>query len=215
MMARLMRVLALVSGFCACFGVAPVAASASRQFGISHFTMGAVDAAGEAFTQAGGHPYEVTGLIELTTQEDSMTHQPIPVEDVKSLFVGLPAGLIGDPQAAAQCPVGVFNRGGSPCSTAAQIGTFLLVVNPNGSGLESFEGDVYNLVPEAGRPAEFGLATPFGANLVLSADVNSGGDYNVLVGEEGIQMLGVDSISVKFWGVPGLSLIHISEPTRL
>ena len=67
----------------ACVCIAPGVALASPEFGVSKFTMSATNAAGEPFTQAGGHPYEVTSEIVFNTREDSTTHTQIPVQEAK------------------------------------------------------------------------------------------------------------------------------------
>jgi hypothetical protein len=63
----------------------------------------------------------------------------------------LPPGLVGNPNAAAKCPVATFRSG--TCPGASQVGTASAT-----SGLLTLGGNVYNLTPEPGEPARLGIA---------------------------------------------------------
>jgi hypothetical protein len=78
---------------------------------------------------------------------------------VKDLTVGLPPGLVGDPNAAPLCTVDQLNA--DSCSPDTKVGSVtanatvtvgILPVTLNVSG------DLYNLTPQPGEPARFGIA---------------------------------------------------------
>ena len=75
-------------------------------------------------------------------------------EDIKDLDVNLPAGLLGNPNAATQCTPEQFS--GDTCPAASKVGTqtvnVTLLILPT-----DVSGDVYNLVPHAGEPARLGI----------------------------------------------------------
>jgi len=80
-------------------------------------------------------------------------------DDVKKITIGLPAGVVGDPGAAARCPQATFEAGN--CDAAAQVGevsadaTATLLVFPTDV---TITGEVYNLATSPGEPARLGIA---------------------------------------------------------
>jgi len=77
---------------------------------------------------------------------------------VKDLTVGLPPGMIGDPNAAPLCTVAQLNA--DACPAASRVGsvsanaTLTVVVLPV---QVTVNGDLYNLTPQPGEPARFGI----------------------------------------------------------
>jgi hypothetical protein len=63
----------------------------------------------------------------------------------------LPPGLVGNPNAAAKCPIATFKAGG--CSPASQVGT----ASATPSLGIPIPGFVYNLEPQPGEPARLGI----------------------------------------------------------
>ncbi len=94
-------------------------------------------------------------------------------ESVEDLTVHLPPGLVGNPGAAPLCTVAQLN--GDDCPNNSQLGTVSSSVTiPAGIGLPTtVNGDLYNLVPQPGEPARFGIvlrALPLGlGNLILQS----------------------------------------------
>jgi hypothetical protein len=85
-------------------------------------------------------------------------HMDFTGGQVKDLTVGLPPGLIGDPNAAPLCTVDQLNADACPANTKvgsvtanATVTVVLLPVTLNVSG------DLYNLTPQPGEPARFGI----------------------------------------------------------
>lgn len=77
-------------------------------------------------------------------------------DDVKDLTIGLPPGQIADPTATPLCTVAQLNA--DTCPAASDVGDVTTVANVLGLPLPvSVPGDLYNLVPNAGEPARFGI----------------------------------------------------------
>lgn len=196
--------------------------SAPTEFGLQAFTAATTGPAGETYTQAGGHPYAATtGLFFNTVPRLNPGTGATEVAvsgRVKDALVTLPAGFLGnplwnsEPEQDRRCSQADFTRGvpggpepGESCPADSQVGT-----------ADVYLGDfqkapavvaVYDLVPPAGVPAEFGFifehvpvrldarvlheASPYGGEYrvaVLSADVNEA--FNVF------------AVQLTLWGSP-------------
>ena len=192
-----------------------LSASASEGVGISKFTIQTtrphekteeVDGQHErifenepyVFTQAGGHPIALTTIIELESEEAPGGGGLIPVGgDPKDVVSDLPPGLLGDPMAVPRCALADFTRGGD-CPASTQVGVAevafadTILIEP-----------IYNVVPENGQSAEFGIPTGSSVNLVLTGHViHSNGSYTLTVVSNGIPMRGSTKFTLTFWGVP-------------
>jgi len=92
-------------------------------------------------------------------------------ESVKDLTVHLPPGLVGDPNSAPLCTVARLND--DNCPGNSRLGTVSSNVTIGGLLPQTVNGDLYNLVPQPGEPARFGIvlrALPLGiGNLVLQS----------------------------------------------
>jgi hypothetical protein len=92
-------------------------------------------------------------------------------ESVKDLIVHLPPGLVGDPQAAPLCTVAQLNN--DNCPGNSHLGNVSSVVDLHGipGPPEHVNGKLYNLVPQPGEPARFGIVlTPdAGSKLILQS----------------------------------------------
>ena len=82
-----------------------------------------------------------------------------PSDQVKDLTVHLPPGLVGNPTAAPQCTVAELNA--DSCPAASQVGSVIAKVNVVVAGPVAvpltIDGSLYNLVPQQGEPARFGI----------------------------------------------------------
>ncbi len=175
---------------------AALPSSALAQFGIASFTGSTINADGTPDTQAGSHPYESTTTFMFNTT--TIGGHTAPDGSVKDVHVGLPAGLIGNPNAVPQCTVAELEsslEGG--CNVASQVGELSLI-----SPVLSLTVPVFNMVPPAGVPAEFGanalLATAF-----IDISVRTGGDYGLTANLTNITtVLPLSGSSLTLWGVP-------------
>jgi hypothetical protein len=83
-----------------------------------------------------------------------------PAEQVKELTIGLPPGLVGNPNTAALCPLARLNA--DDCPAAAAVGsvstaTQVWVLKPLVGLPLTVTGTIYNVPPRAGEPARFGI----------------------------------------------------------
>ncbi|HEX5309684.1 MAG TPA: hypothetical protein VFW38_11455 [Solirubrobacteraceae bacterium] len=151
-----------------------------------------------SFTQAAGHPYAVTGTLELNSEPTESGAGDIPEGgDAKDVVVDLPQGLLGNPMALPRCALDDFTRH-AECPASTQVGVAEVEFNQT-----ILVEEIYNLVPEAGQSAEFGIPTGGTFNLVLTAHVvRSGGKYALALTSNGIPMRGSTRFTTTFWGVP-------------
>jgi hypothetical protein len=98
-----------------------------------------------------------------------------PVGELKDVRVDLPVGLSVNPGATDRCQQAQFEL--SLCPGTSQVGTSFVTAAPLGAPLPPLEADVFNLVPQIGQPARFGLNLA-GKNVYLEADVAWDGDYH-------------------------------------
>jgi hypothetical protein len=87
---------------------------------------------------------------------DVNIHMDFGGGQVKDLNVALPPGLVGDPNAAPLCTVAQLNAASCPANT--QVGAVTAVANLLSLPLPlTVPGELYNLVPQPGEPARFGI----------------------------------------------------------
>ncbi len=180
-------------------------------FGIAAFDgLLTADAAGGAFSQAGGNPYEISTSIDFNTITNPvpLAGDLWPVQPVKDVSVDLPPGLVGDPTAVAQCTALQLAHTQSGfdaaplCPPTSQVGTTLLRLNSTGHSDIFGPYPVFNVVPSLGVPAQFGF-NAFGNVVLLSGRVRSNSDYGISVDVDNIpEGLATQGTTVTFWGVP-------------
>jgi hypothetical protein len=110
--------------------------SAQAAFGVSSFTVT------PSTLQAGSHP-DVAVAIGFSGNEH-----------VRDLTVGLPPGLVGNPNATPRCAAAKFQA--DQCAANTRVGTTSVDSTVLGLPLQA-DGDVYNLVAGAGEPARLGV----------------------------------------------------------
>jgi hypothetical protein len=116
----------------------------------------AVPASAEALTLSGLQAAPASG--QAGAHSDFHLHMDFGVGQVKDLTVGLPPGLIGDPNAAPLCTVDQLNA--DSCDPVTKVGsvtanaTVTVVAVPVTINVS---GDLYNLTPQSGEPARFGI----------------------------------------------------------
>jgi hypothetical protein len=128
-------------------------------------------------TQAAAHPKATIDLSFGVTGSD----------DVKSIGVVLPQGLVGDPGAADKCRPDKFAA--DQCADSTVVGSttagVVVVVPPGVEVPQDVPGTVYNLQPKAGEPARLGVVLrPSAVGVVslpkvfLESPVTTGPDTN-------------------------------------
>jgi hypothetical protein len=185
---------------------------AFAEFGIAAFDQQIVAGpAGDAFTQAGGHPYEISTEIDFNHHEDAdYFGQPKPDADVKDVVTNIPPGLIGNPSGIPQCTeVQLVGRPHATelfrtpeCAIGSQVGTIALRTELSSQTPGSLVFPLYNMVPPPDMPAAFGFQV-VGQPIILSGNVRNGGDFGVTIASRNIPItLPLDGITLTFWGVP-------------
>ena len=189
-------------------------------FGVEDFELRAEEEGGALATQAGSHPFQVTGsfVFRQGVQQTGNTGQPsvFPAGLPKDIETLLPPGLIGDPTPLLNCTMPQFNRlknstenpEENECPAQSAVGMAAVTIDePGFAGYTVISVPVFNLEPAYGEPARFGFAVPIAkATVVLDTALRSGPgeDYGVTVSSlNTTQQAGTLSAQVTFWGVPG------------
>lgn len=107
-----------------------------------------------------------------------------PVDELKTVRVDLPVGLSVNPGATERCPLAVFKSGAENCASQhpeSEVGksqvTASLLGIPTPPTAPATEVPVYNVEPEFGEAARFGLELA-GNEVFLEGDVDWAGDYH-------------------------------------
>jgi hypothetical protein len=191
------------------------ASSAMAAFSISSFSNQLTNQDGTPATLAGSHPYEDTVSLVFPTDSNGL-----PTANVKDVAVNLPPGLIGDPNATPKCEVQQLNNGA--CPPSSQVGQLILKVFLFSPPATNVVAPLYNIVPPAGMPAQFG-SNILVVNSFLDVSVRTGSDYGLTTSSFNISAdLPVVGITSVLWGVPadpshdmvrGASCLGVSDPS--
>jgi hypothetical protein len=106
-----------------------------------------------------------------------------PVDELKTVRVDLPVGLSVNPGATERCKLSVFKAGASGCPTDSEVGKSQVTASLPPLGIPSpptaplTEVPVYNVEPEQGEAARFGLELA-GNEVFLEGDVDSAGNFH-------------------------------------
>jgi hypothetical protein len=161
---------------------------------ITDFVARSLDAQGNDYAAAGGHPYDGEVSFSIPRDPDDVDG----IELVKSTFTDLPPGFVGNPAVAARCTMAQLSvYPVSPCPAKSSVGSIELLVRGDTSVLPLF-----NMVPERGYPAQFGFR--FGQTPVLLYPRlrSRTGGYGITVASPGITGIGLSHIKVVLYGVP-------------
>jgi hypothetical protein len=120
----------------------------------------------------------------------------------KDIEVELPRGLLGDPQSAPTCTNGQLNAFTKGCPPSTQVGFAVLDLTALG-GVTPLSSAVYNMRPEPGEVARFGLRLGGAVNGFISVKLRDSGDYGVTTTVpnvfSGNPVVGTE---LTIWGVP-------------
>jgi hypothetical protein len=108
--------------------VATPIGSSPVPFGTSAWTSDIVDMAGNAETQAGSHPFEMTTALAFNVGGLEPGGFPLLNATAKDIEAALPPGLVGDPNVVPRCPQSTFQTVFLiyNCPTDTQVGTIRL-----------------------------------------------------------------------------------------
>lgn len=174
-----------------------------QSFGVEEWELSPEEEGGQTDTQAGSHPFQVTGSFTVKQSENAE-----PVVLPKELNSLIPPGLIGNPTPLPQCTLGQFltitNFLEDQCPANSVIGVGMVTVNERTNlGLTTFTVPIFNVEPAHGEPARFGFYVP-GTPVLLDPSIRTGGDYGITLGSKNIsQTAALLSFKLTFWGVPG------------
>jgi hypothetical protein len=157
---------------------------------------------GPADTQAGGHPYALNVDFELNTTKLPVLFGKGEAQadaNPKTVITELPPGLIGNATVLPRCTPGQLAA--EECQGDTQVG--VLTVLQEGYQAELGEPGLYNIVPPAGVPVEFGANIGKATIVYITSNVRTGGDYGVIsVSNNSSTNVGVTGVAVELWGTP-------------
>jgi hypothetical protein len=171
-------------------------------FGVQDYELTAEEEGGGVDSQAGSHPFQVTGTLTL-----EQTAAGEPAQLPKDLIGELPPGLIGNPTVFTKCTISQFFN--QTCVPQSVLGVAMITIKEptlfaSGNHIGTFTLPIVNLEPSGGEAARFGFLLPGIAPVFLDATVRTGGDYGVTLGSTDIsQIAGFLGFHLTFWGVPG------------
>jgi hypothetical protein len=183
------------------------------EFGLINFKVTPEQEGGGLAVLGGSHPYDFTTSFGLSSvvQPHPLEHtqNPVqPVENARSLVLELPAGFYGDPQATPKCPESDLIRPGtfaSNCPAASRVG--VIAFDEEGRLVNTTEGEgvtaIYNMVPQAGYPAEFAFSFAERPVYMYPTVTHSASGYRLRIVVPGIPTaVGLVAASATFFGNP-------------
>ena len=187
----------LVSVAVALAGLVVVGSAAADPIGARIKSFSAVPSS----TQAGGHA-DLQVDFTLGSRVDPINPEAPGTNQVKDVIVETPAGVIGNPHAAAECTQMQFVL--DQCPPAAQVGTSVPDVLIKDSPASVGHAPLYNLKPAPGQAGLLAFkAFSLGFPVYLTINARTGGDYGLTVSSKGIGALaGLWGYHQVVWGVP-------------
>ncbi len=159
-------------------------------FGVKTFESSFLNEDGSPDTQAGSHPYEYVNNFEFNSHferteanADSRWVQE-PNGTLRDLYVDLPPGVVGDPNATAtKCTLNQLDeeglRGAAGCPPAAALGHLVLRWSDSiADGKFGTDEPVFSMVPPRGVALQLGT-NYIATNLFINSGLLAGGDYPI------------------------------------
>jgi hypothetical protein len=157
-------------------------------------------------TQAGARP-DGTTKMSLSRGADGLVDG-----SVDNIYVNLPAGFVGNPNAVPKCTADQFAAWPLKCPPETQVGILRLEIEGalfgggNWGASDETAYPVYNLEPREGRVAELGFGYASGERLTtvrLVGKARTSGDYGVTAFAAQIPAaLAPIGQTITLWGVP-------------
>jgi hypothetical protein len=167
---------------------------------VTGYESGTYEAGGAPSTKAGIHPFDLTTRFQVNAEQTPAGE--LPVENVKTVEVQLPPGIVGNAASLPHCSQEQFAEAGY-CPPDTQVG----VVNNElyFYGPSTRMDPIYNLTPPPGQPAQFGFKV-VAALLRINIHVRSGSDYGVTATLPNANPTApLFKAETTFWGVPASS----------
>ena len=176
------------------FGLLVTPGVAQADFGIvpGSASVTALNSDGTVVTQASSHPYSFTVRFDLNRTENGLTDGGA----MRDVFVELPPGLIGNPQAIPRCSRQQFEGGTPHCPPSTQVGVLRATVLSLGETI----GPLYNLAPPPGSATQFGFSS-LGFTSLQYASVRSEEGYGLGFSAPDIPLEST-SVTETIWGTP-------------
>ncbi len=183
-----------------------------EKFGFENYEFVPENFGGSIDTQAGSHPFQVTGLFNLRTQKPNFKGDPQSVALPKDIIGQLPAGFVGNPTPFTQCTDVQFSNGfeagagaiANECPPQSAIGVATISFTLPTNGYATTEQPIFAMVPRVGEPARFAFKVNGIVPVFLDVSVRTGHDYGVTITSNNItQIQALIAVRLTFWGVPG------------
>ncbi len=190
------------------------AASPDPPFGLLGFGAALTDSSAHSYTQAGGHPAQLSTEFNFETfsapatipgntnplEAPATQQSTAPLRDPMHVSGELPPGLLANPQAVPTCSLADWYA--QACEAAkVDVGVACLRLEFNTLPACHQIVPVYNLQPNGSNPGELGI--PYGGTplAIITAGLRTGSDY-------GISATSIDPevaltrVKLTLWGVP-------------
>lgn len=176
--------------------------SGAVPFGVEDFALEAEDDSGQAVTQAGAHPFQLTTTFAMNGTSEGRT----PPALLKDQRINLPPGLIGDPSVLAQCTEEQFAsfspQGTNQCPSDTAVGVATVTIALRNTPPTTFSVPVFNLVPAQGEPLRLGF-DPDDVPVTVDTSIRTGSDYGATITVNNISQLAAFLEGhITIWGVP-------------
>jgi hypothetical protein len=163
------------------------------------------DPDGEASTQAGSHPYQLTVDAGFPTRLPA-PHFLTASGHLRDATINLPRGVIVNPTVTPELCTEAELVGEIPgCPEGSQVGT-ISAITVGGGTEEAYTSPLYNLVPPPGEAAALGFdALGAGVFIHVLGEVRSDGDYGISGGVREAPALPPHPVfgsRADFWGNP-------------
>jgi hypothetical protein len=186
---------AVLAALALLFGSAP--ARAAFGFAPGSPTIDILDAAGNPYALAGGHPDRLDLKLVFNSNEDEVEG------NVKQMAFDFPTGFSGDPNAVPACPRRVFDRipfDQARCDLSAQVGVVKIKAKTESGGEELGSAEIFNIEPAPGELGGFGFSLLGKGLLTMHLRPD---DFGVTIDQTNAnQGFAVVALEVELWGVP-------------
>ena len=183
-------------------------------FGFEDWELTPEEPGGVLDTQAGSHPFQVTGTVTMNTQGPDSFGHPRTVALPRDIADELPVGFFGNPTPFVQCTDEQFEATVSlphfvanACPAQSAIGMAMVTVNTpeaTGGGQDTYTDPIFNMKPLPGEPARFAFKVGGIAAVFVDISVRAGGSYAISFGSSNITEISwLLGFRLTFWGVPG------------
>jgi DNA-binding beta-propeller fold protein YncE len=168
-------------------------------FGIEDFTVEVVDAEGNPFTEAGGHPF--ASITHLAYNHTMVKGNGAPEGSVnafiKTVLTEMPAGRVGSAVATPRCPGHQVEE--ETCPGDSQVGTITIEYFDGGSRSTRTRG-LFNVSTPEGKASRFSSIDPY---VNTDTTIRTGGDYGMTIGTHEItEEARIVGVTATIWGVP-------------